>query len=316
MYVSYYETNNLMNKLTSMRVFLQVARLGSFSLAAEQLQMSKAMVSKHVSYLEEQLNVRLLNRTTRHISLTEYGIMYRDRVEVILEELEQTEQVVAKMSAEPGGTLRIMAPTSFGSFHLTRAIARYRKKYPKVNIDLMFTGKTPDFIGEALDLAIRIGHLKDSNQIARKLSQSRLVVCGSPEYLDERGIPVIPRDLEAHNCLVFSPRSPLGAWPFTDKGEPITVRVKGDVRANQADALRIAAIQGCGLIQIPTYMVGLDLKAGRLKVVLEEFEPPARPIYAVYLHRNNLSAKVSTFVDFLYDLYNPVPYWECWEMEG
>ena len=306
----------ILKQLTSMRVFLQVARLGSFSLAAEQLRMSKAMASKHVSYLEEQLNVRLLNRTTRNINLTEYGSMYRDRVEVILEELDQAEQVVSKMSAEPLGTLRIMAPTSFGSFHLTRAIAQYRKKYPKVKIDLMFTGRTPDFIGESLDLAIRIGHLKDSNQVARKLSQSRLVVCGSPEYLGDRGVPAVPRDLETHNCLVYSPRSPVGAWPFTDKGEPMTVRVTGDVRANQADALRIAAIQGCGLIQLPTYMVGLDLKAGRLKVVLEDYEPPARPIYGVYLHRNNLSAKVSTFVDFLYDLYNPVPYWEHWETGG
>lgn len=298
-----------------MRVFLQVARLGSFSAAAEQLHMSKAMVSKHISYLEEHLNVRLLNRTTRHISLTEYGIMYRDRVDVILEELEQTEQAVTQMSAEPGGTLRIMAPNSFGSFHLTRAIAQYRKKYPKVNIDLMFTTGTPDFIGEALDLAIRIGQLKDSNQVARKLSQSRLVVCGSPDYLNKQGTPAEPEDLLTHNCLVYSPRSPLGAWPFTTASGPITVRVKGDVKANQADALRIAAIRGCGLVQLPTYMVGLDLKAGRLKLVLEEFEPPARPIYAVYLHRYNLSAKVSTFVDFLYDLYNPIPYWENWAVK-
>lgn len=301
-----------MNKLNSMRAFLQVARLGSFSVAAEQLHMSKAMVSKHVSYLEEHLNVRLLNRTTRHINLTEYGVMYRDRVEAILEELEQTEQAVTQMSAEPGGTLRIMAPTSFGSFHLTRAIAQYRKKFPKVNIDLVLTTRTPDFIGEALDLAIRIGQLKDSNQVARKLTQSRLVVCGSPEYLDAHGTPAVPQELQNHNCLVYSPRSPMGAWPFTTESGPITVRVKGDFRANQADALRIAGIRGCGLIQIPTYMVGLDLKAGRLRPVLETYEPPVRPIYAVYLHRHNLSAKVSTFVDFLYDLYSPVPYWESW----
>lgn len=301
-----------MNKLTSMKVFVQVARLGSFSAAAEYLHMSKAMVSKHISYLEDELQLRLLNRSTRHISMTEYGAKYRSRVERILEELEQTEQSLTRMSAEPSGTLRIMAPTSFGSFHLTRAIAQYRSRYPRVTIDMLFTTRTPDFIGEALDLAIRIGHLKDSSQVARKLSQSRLVVCGAPEYLQTWGTPATPEDLKAHNCLVYSPRSPMGAWPFTAAAGPITVRVKGDVRANQADALRIAAIQGCGLIQLPTYMVGLDLKAGRLKVVLEDFEPPARPIYAVYLHRNNLSAKVSTFVDFLYDLYYPIPYWENW----
>jgi len=246
------------------------------------------------------------------LSLTESGVIYRDRIAAILEELDQTEIAVSKMSSEPGGTLRIMAPTSFGSFHLTRAIAQYRKKYPKVSVDLIFTTGTPDFVGEGLDLAIRIGHLKDSSQVARKLSQSRLVVCGAPEYLETYGIPKIPPDLERHNCLVFSPRTPSGAWPFTGKDGPMTVRVKGNVKANLADALRIAAINGCGLIQLPTYMVGLDLDAGRLRAVLEDFEPEARPIYAVYLHRDYLSAKVSTFVDFLYDLYNPIPYWESW----
>ena len=295
-----------------MQVFLQVARLGSFSAAAEQLNISKAMASKHVSALESELKVRLLNRTTRHLSLTESGVMYRDRVTGILEELDQTELAISKMSMEPSGNLRIMAPTSFGSFHLTRAIAQYRKKYPRVRIDLVFTTRTPDFIGEGLDLAIRIGQLKDSSQIARKLSQSRLVVCGSPQYLETHGVPEKPEDLEQHNCLVFSPRSPVGAWPFTGDNGPITIRVKGDVRANVGDALRIAAINGCGLIQLPTYMVGLDLNSGRLQAVLQNHEPEARPIYAVYLHRDYLSAKVSTFVDFLYEIYNPVPYWEHW----
>ena len=301
-----------MDKLNSMRVFLQVARLGSFSGAAQQMGISKAMASKYVSYLEEELAVRLINRTTRHLKLTEAGLIYRDRVQGILEELEATEQSVSRSSSEPSGTLRVMAPTSFGSFHLTRGIAEYRKKYPKVSIDLVLTGRTPDFVGEGLDLAIRTGELKDSNQIARRLSESRLVVCAAPGYLEEYGRPQVPSDLTEHNCLVFSPRSPLGAWPFTVDEKAVTVRVSGDVKANTGDALRIAAIQGCGLIQMPTYMVGLDINAGRLEPVLEEFEPPRRPIYAVYLHRQNLTAKVSTFVDFLYDLYQPAPYWEEW----
>ena len=301
-----------MDKLNSMRVFLQVARLGSFSGAAQQLGISKAMASKYVSYLEEDLAVRLINRTTRHLKLTEAGTIYRDRVQGILEELEATEQSVSRSSSEPSGTLRVMAPTSFGSFHLTRAIAEYRKQYPKVTIDLVLTGRTPDFVGEGLDLAIRTGELKDSNQIARRLSESRLVVCAAPSYLEQFGRPQVPSDLTEHNCLVFSPRSPLGAWPFTVDEKAVTVRVNGDVKANTGDALRIAAIQGCGLIQMPTYMVGLDINAGRLEPVLEQFEPPRRPIYAVYLHRQNLTAKVSTFVDFLYDLYQPAPYWEEW----
>ena len=301
-----------MDKLNSIRVFLNVARLGSFSSAAQQLGISKAMASKHVSYLEGELGVRLINRTTRHLKLTESGTVYRDRVQSIVEDLEATESSVSKMNSAPSGTLRIMAPTSFGSFHLTRAIAEYRKRYPNVSIDLVFTGRTPDFVGEGLDLAIRTGELKDSNQIARRLTHSRLVVSASPDYLQQFGIPQVPAELTGHNCLVYSPRSPLGVWPFTIDGKAATVRVQGDVKANTADALRIAAIQGCGLTQLPTYVVGLDIKAGRLRPVLEHFEPPVHPIYAVYLHRQNLTTKVSTFVDFLHDFYQPVPYWEQW----
>ena len=303
-----------MDKLNSMRVFLQVARLGSFSAAANHLGISKAMASKRVGFLENELRVRLFNRTTRHLSITESGQVYRDRVERLLEELEQTELSVAKLTSEPSGTLRILAPTSLGSFHLTRAISDYQKLYPKVNIDMVFTSRTnPDFVGEGLDLAIKTGQLKDSNQVARKLAQSRLVVCGSPENLEKYEIPREPSDLEQHNSLIYSPRSPQGAWPFEgEDGQEEIVRVKGDFKANTGDALRIAAIQGCGLTQSPTYMVGLDIKAGRLKPVLEKYEPPELPIYAVYLHRVHLSAKVSTFVEYLYDLYQPTPYWEHW----
>lgn len=273
------------------------------------------MASKHVTGLEGQLGVRLLNRTTRRLSLTEAGMAYRDRIQVILEEMEETELTVAQLSSEPSGTLRIMAPTSFGSFHLTRAMADYRKEYPNVRIDLLFTARTPDFVGEGLDLAIRIGELKDSSQVARKLSQSRLVVCASPDYLKKNGMPEVPSDLERYNCLVFSPRSPLGAWPFTGEQGTYNVRVTGSIKANTGDALRIAAIQGCGLIQLPTYMTGLDIKAGRLQPVLEQYEPPALPIYAVYLQRRLLSAKVSTFVNFLYERYQPLPYWDYWTRE-
>jgi DNA-binding transcriptional LysR family regulator len=300
------------DKLNSMKVFLQVARLGSFSAAAEYMGISKAMASKHVSHLENELDIRLFNRTTRHLNITDSGQLYRDRVSRILEDMEETELSVAKMSSEPSGSLRIMAPNSFGTFHLTRAIVEYKKRYPKVTIDMIFTNRAPDFVGEGLDLAIRTGELKDSSQIARKLAQSRLVVCGSPEYFENWGIPESPSELEKHNCLVFSLQAPVGSWLFTGKKGSYTQGVSGNFKASGSDALRIAAIQGAGLVQLPTYMVGLDIKSGRLKAVLEDFEPEPRPIYAVYLHRTHLSAKVSTFVDFLYDLYNPEPYWEKW----
>ncbi len=301
-----------MDKLSSIKVFQQVARLGNFTTAAETLGISKAMASKHVSQLENQLGVRLLNRTTRHLSLTEAGSAYRERIGGILDEMEEIELAVGKLSSEPRGTLRVMAPPSFGSFHLTRAIADYRKQYRNVSFDLIFTERPPDIVEEGLDLAIYIGELEDSSLVARQLTQSRLVISASPDYLQKHGIPETPSDLSQHNCLILSSRTQMGEWAIIDEGEVSSVRVTGDIRSHTGDALRIAAIKGCGFIQLPTYLVGADIKAGKLKPILEQNEPPARPIYAVYLHRRHLSAKVRTFVDFLYDRYQSVPYKEHW----
>lgn len=304
-----------MDKLTSMRAYMQVARLGSFSAAAEAMGLSKAMVSRHISRLEGELGVQLINRTTRNLSLTEVGIAYRDRAREILNEIEETELAVSTLSSEPRGTLRIMAPTSFGSFHLARAIADYRRVYRRVSIDLQLTERMPDIVEEGLDMAIRIGELEDSSLVAQRLAEVRTVVCAAPEYLQARGTPRTPAELVNHNCLIYSARQPADQWDFSDDGEVYRTHINGDVHSNVGDALRIAAIQGCGLAQLPMYMIGLDIRAGRLSPVLEDYAPPARPIYAVYLHRRHLSAKVRTFVDFLVKRFQPVPYWEQWTRE-
>lgn len=301
-----------MDKLTSMRAFLQVARLGSFSAAADEMGLSKAMISKHVGNLENQLDVQLINRTTRHLSLTEVGVAYRDRIREILYEIEETELAVSSLSSEPRGTLRLMAPTSFGSFHVTRAVADYQRIYRNVRVDLQLAERTPDIIEEGLDMAIRIGELEDSSLVAVKLAEVRPVVCASPGYLEEHGIPAQPVDLQRHNCLIYTSRPPTDEWRFRT-GDGITaIGVSGSVRSNVGDSLRVAALQGCGIVQLPAYMVGLDINAGRLQAVLEDYPGPLRPIYAVYLHRRHLSAKVRTFVDFLKQRYQPIPYWEQW----
>jgi DNA-binding transcriptional LysR family regulator len=300
------------NKLNSIEVFLKVSKVGSFSDAANQLNLSKAMVSKHITSLESSLGVRLLNRTTRQISLTEAGVAYRVRIREIMNDMAETELAIAQLSSEPQGTLRVMAPTSFGSFHLARAIADYRKIYSSVGVEATLTEREPDIIEDALDIVIRVGALEDSSLVARKIADARMVVCASQDYLQEYGAPDRPEDLTKHNCLIYSGRPPFGEWQFTVNNKVKKVRVKGDVRSNVGDALRVAAIQGCGLAQLPTYMIGLDLQAGRLSSVLTDFEPPASPIHAIYPHRRYLSAKVRTFVDFLYERYQPVPYWEKW----
>jgi len=301
-----------MDKLVSMKVFARVAKLGSFSAAAEDLGISKAMASKHITALENTLGVRLLNRTTRRISLTEVGSAYRERVKLILDEIEETELSVTQLNTEPRGTLKMMAPSSFGAFHLSRAAADFMDEYPDINVELILSDREADLAEEGLDLSFHVGELSDSSLIARKIASARMVVCASPEYLEKQGIPETPEDLVDHTCLLFTPRFPANEWHFKRNGEDFTVKVSGCMKSNIGDTLRVGAIKGLGLIQQPTYMVGQDIKLGRLQVVLEEFEPAERPIYLMYLHRRHLSAKVRTFVGFLLARFQPIPYWDEW----
>ena len=301
-----------MDKLTSMRVFANVARLGSFSAAAEEMGISRAMASKYLGYLEEQLNVRLLNRTTRQLSLTEVGMAYRDRIMAILDDIEETELAVSQLQTEPRGTLKILSPPSFGSFHLARAFGDYKDRFPDVKIELILTDRTPDLFEEGIDLAIYLGELNDSSLIARHLATTRIVVCGAPDYLTQKGVPQHPSELAQHNCLSLLQRSPLASWKFLIDGKPVTMYPTGKFNASTADPLRIAAINGCGLVQLPSYIVGLDIMAGHLQPVLEDFEPEALPLHIVYIHRRHLSTKVRTFVDFICDRFQPEPYWDKW----
>jgi len=301
-----------MDKLISMKVFARVAKLGSFSAAAEDLGISKAMASKHITALENTLGVRLLNRTTRKISLTEVGAAYRERVKHILAEIEETELSVSQLNTEPRGTLKMMAPTSFGAFHLSRAAADFMDEYPDINVELILSDREADLAEEGLDLSFHVGELSDSSLIARKIASARMVICASPEYLEKHGIPKTPEDLIDHSCLLFTPRFPANEWHFKRDGENFTVKVSGCMKSNVGDTLRVGGIKGLGLIQQPTYMVGQDIKLGRLQVVLEEYEPAERPIYLMYLHRRHLSAKVRSFVDFLLERFQPIPYWDKW----
>ena len=304
-----------MDKLLGIKVFLSVARLGSFAAAARELDISKAMASKHVARLESDLGVRLFNRTTRKVSLTESGAVYRDRMREILENIEETDNLVSSLNAEPAGNLRIMAPASYGAFHLARAATEYRRLNPGVSVELVLSDREPDLVEDGIDLAITVGELEDSNYIARQIGTSRMVVCGAPAYLANHESPASPMDLAEHDCLIYSARQRTGVWHFSMDGLPTDIPVFGNFRSTAGEALRIAALQGAGLAQLPTYMVGLDIKAGRLQILLEDYEPPPRPMCVIYLHRRYLSAKVRTFVEFLRRSYDPEPYWERWAEE-
>lgn len=302
-----------MDKLTSMLVFTKVAKAGSFASAAKELGLSRAMATKHVMQLENGLGIRLLNRTTRNLSLTEVGMVYLERCLQILDEMEEMEIAVTRLQTEPRGTLKVNATPFFGAYHLAPAIAAYMEAFPDVNVELVLQAGYIDLIEEGFDLAIHLDEMRDSSLIARKLGSSQRVVCGSPGYFKKHGIPRTPDDLRKHNCLVNSSLPPRDQWQFSiPGGETTVVKVTGNMEANVADALRMAAINGLGLILLPTYMVGQDIRKGRLNPVLTDYVPAPLEIHAVYPHRKHLSAKVRTFVDFLSERFHPKPYWEDW----
>lgn len=306
-----------MDKLTSMIVFTKVAKAGSFAAAAKELNLSRAMATKHVMQLENSLGIRLLNRTTRNLNLTEVGAVYLERCLQILDDIEETELSVTRLQTEPRGTLKLNATPFFGAYHLAPAIAAYTETYPDVNVELVLQAGYVDLIEEGFDLAIHLDSLHDSSLIARKLGSSQRVVCGAPSYFKKCGKPETPNDLKKHNCLVNSSLPPRDQWQFSEpeSGKTTVVKVTGTMEANVADALRMAAISGLGLVLLPTYMVGQDLRKGRLQAVLKDYIPAPLEIHAVYPHRKHLSAKVRTFVDFLHERFHPTPYWEQWAIE-
>lgn len=305
-----------MDKLTSMLVFTKVAKAGSFASAAKELGLSRAMATKHVMQLENGLGIRLLNRTTRNLSLTEVGMVYLERCLQILDEMEEMEIAVTRLQTEPRGVLKVSATPFFGAYHLAPAIAAYTEVYPDVNVELMLQAGYIDLIEEGFDLAIHLDELRDSSLIARKLGSSQRLVCGSPSYFKKRGVPRTPDDLRKFNCLVNSTLPPRDQWQFSvPGGETTVVRVAGTMHSNVADALRMAALSGLGLVLLPTYMVGQDIRKGRLQAVLTDYVPSPLEIHAVYPHRKHLSAKVRTFVDFLHERFHPKPYWEEWSQE-
>jgi DNA-binding transcriptional LysR family regulator len=306
-----------MDRLTSMKVFAAVARLGSFAAAAEDLDISNATCSKYIRDLETSLGARLLNRTTRQLSLTEVGVTYLKKVIDILNDVEEAEQCVSELQNEPVGILRIMSLPSFGSFHIARAIKGYKKQYPKVAIELNLSDDFDNLVGRGMDLAFRVGELEDSSNVALKISSSRLIVSASSEYLKEYGTPQTPDELINHVCMsttnniVFSPH-----WTFNIDGVKTTIDIKNNyLTSNIADSLRVAAINGSGLIQLPSYMIGLDIQSGRLNPVLEKYEPEPLPINLIYAHRKHMSVKIRSFVDYMQDFFETPPYWDKWMFE-
>jgi DNA-binding transcriptional LysR family regulator len=300
-----------MDTLDGMRTFVAVVLEGSFSRAAERLNMSPQLVSKYVAQLETRVGARLINRSTRRLSITEAGQAYYERCRDVLADIDEMENAVGDAATAARGTLRINAPMTFGTLHLSAAIAEYQRGQPEVSVDLTLDDRVVDIVSEGYDIAIRIGRLRESSLVARKLAPVRLVVCASPDYLEERGVPDTPQDLKNHECLRYTLAPDSNRWQFRESDDIHDVQVTGSFLANNGDAIRLAALAGRGLALQPTFIVGYDIRAGRLQRVLQNYELDPMGVYAVYAHRKYLSGKVRTFVDYLGDYFGSTPYWEC-----
>ena len=299
-----------MENLSAMIVFARVVEAKSFSTAARQLGMSKSTVSKHVSRLEDRLGARLLNRTTRRLSPTEVGLAFYERCARIATAVEEAEAAAMRLQSSPRGTLKVNAPMSFAVLHIAPAIPEFVARHPELSVDMTMNDRVVDLIDEGFDLAVRIGELPDSSLIARRLTANRLVVCAAPAYLARHGAPRVPAELGAHNCLGYTLGATSNEWRFLGPGGEHRVRVSGNFQANNGDALRRAAREGLGVVTLPTFIAGEDLRSGALRAVLADYALPESAVYAVYPHNRHLSAKVRAFVDFLVERFGPRPYWE------
>lgn len=288
-----------MDRLTSLTVFARVAESGGFAAAARRLGMSTTAVSSHVQALEERLGARLLNRTTRRVSLTEVGRAYFERCTQVLADLEEADRVAGALQSTPRGTLRLYVGAHVIRF-VAPVIASYLRAHPMVSVDLSIGERMVDMVDEGFDLLVRPVPPPDSALIVRRLAGWRHVLCCSPAYLDLHPAPSRPADIAGHNCLRYAYYPYGDEWRFTDpQGEPESVKVAGNLVTNSAEALRVACLTGLGLFLAPRFYVAEDLRTGRLVPLLEGFLPVEFALNAVYPHRHHLSLKVRGFVDLL-----------------
>jgi len=301
----------MLDRVTGMQVFVRVATLGSFSAAARALHLSQTMVTKHVAALEDRLGVKLLHRSTRRLVLTEAGRSYLAACERILAEIEEAEASASLDRIEPRGTLRLNVPLTFGLRQIVPALTAFSRLHPAVAVDLGLADRYVDLIEEGWDLAVRIGRLKDSGLVARRLAPCRTIVCAAPSYLEARGAPRSPEDLSGHNCLGYTLPSAIGAgrWAFGAGGD-VVVPVEGNLRANNGDALLAAALAGQGLIYQPTFIVGDSLRDGSLLRVLSGYPTLELGVHAVLPSGRQAPAKVRAFVEFLARRFAPHPEWD------
>ncbi len=299
-----------MQDLNLFFIFARFVEAGSFSEAARRMDISRSAVSKAVAKLEKDLSTQLLLRSTRHLSLTETGIALSEHAARILEETEHAERAVSSLHAEPRGILKVSVSSSFGTRHVAPALPCFLDRYPEIKVDLTITDRPGDLVEGGYDVQIRVTNEPDLNLVARKIAPVRRILCATPLYFQQWGVPQTPEDLVKHNCLDCGLSAEQGYWHFTGPEGKIKVPVSGNLRINDNDALAQAALYGLGVALLPTYTVGMEIQKGRLQTVLPEYLTVERYIYACYLPSRHLPIKTRAFIDFLSEHVGNMPYWD------
>ena len=300
-----------MDRLRALEVFVEVVRKDGFARAAESLDTSPANVTRYISDLESHLQTRLLNRSSRKMSLTSSGEALFERAKSILDDVAEAEAIVSSASLQPHGLLRINAPLSFGVLHLAPLWAKFMQQYPDVQLDVALIDRVVDIVEEGYDMAIRISRAGSASHVARKLASSRNYLCAAPAYIEQYGMPATPDELQRHRCIGYSYAASADEWQLLDSaGKPWPVKVNCIMHTNNGDTARAAALGGLGVIWQPSFLVGADLRAGRLVQVLPGYHLPDIDVLAVYPSRRHLSAKVRVMIDFLVAQFQGTPPWD------
>ena len=299
-----------MDKLEAMNAFAKVVATRSYAEAGRRLGLTRSAVSKAVMELERRLGARLFDRTTRRVAPTEAGLAYYERCIAILAQVEETEVQISRLHDEPKGVLKINAPMSFGMLYLGSAVADFQARHTGLGVELTLNDRFIDPIEEGVDVTLRISTLVDSSLIARRLAPARRVVVASAAYIARHGTPAAPADLVHHRCLTYGQTTPMQRWQLTEGGKTITVPIASLLSSNNGDVLRAAALNGNGIALLPTFMVGPDIKDGRLRIVLPDNPPTELGIYALYAPNRYLAAKTRVFIDFLVERFGARPKWD------
>ncbi|MBY0294730.1 MAG: LysR family transcriptional regulator [Methylobacterium sp.] len=287
-----------MDRIEAMRVFLRVAETGSFSLVARERGTQQPTISKQVAGLERGLGVRLLQRTTRTLSLTEEGRAFAARAAAALDAFDEAQACVGPGREAPSGLLRISCPVAFGRLHVAPRLRRLLDQHPDLRIELLMSDGFANLVEQGIDLAIRVGALPDASLVARRIGLTRRVTVGAPDYLARRGVPETPADLARHECIVYSRLATGSEWHFAGRDGAMAVRVSGRVMADNSEAVREAVLAGCGIAVTPTWLFRDELRDGSAVVVLKTYEPVPLPIQAVHPSRRYVPAKVRAAIGF------------------